>query len=210
MEISASILSEKYKAKDLVKKFNNTNVDFIHLDIMDAKFVENKTWTFTEMKKILEENKKKLDVHLMVKNPIKYITDYALLNTEYITFHYEAVKNVEEVIEKIKQIGIKVGLSIKPNTKVTDIEQYLPMIDLVLVMSVEPGKSGQKFMESIIYKIDVLNKIRNEKKYNFKIEVDGGINNENSLILKEKNVDILVSASYIQEGNIEEKIKLLR
>lgn len=210
MEISASILSEKYKAKDLVKKFNNTNVDFIHLDIMDAKFVENKTWTFTEIKKILEENKKKLDVHLMVKNPIKYITDYALLNTEYITFHYEAVKNVEEVIEKIKQMGIKVGLSIKPNTKVTDIEQYLPMIDLVLVMSVEPGKSGQKFMESIIYKIDVLNKIRNEKKYNFKIEVDGGINNENSLILKEKNVDILVSASYIQEGNIEEKIKLLR
>lgn len=210
MEISASILSEKYKAKDLVKKFNNTSVDFIHLDIMDSKFVENKTWTFTEIKKILEENKKKLDVHLMVKNPIKYVTDYALLNTEYITFHYEAVKNVEEVIEKIKQMGIKVGLSIKPNTKVNDIIKYLPIIDLVLVMSVEPGKSGQKFMESIIYKIDILNKIRNEKQYNFKIEVDGGINNENAITLKEKNVDILVSASYIQEDNTEEKLKLLR
>ena len=146
----------------------------------------------------------------MVKNPYKFIMEYALLDVEYITFHYEAVKNVEEVIEKIKQMGIKVGLSIKPNTKVNDIIKYLPIIDLVLVMSVEPGKSGQKFMESIIYKIDILNKIRNEKQYNFKIEVDGGINNENAITLKEKNVDILVSASYIQEDNTEEKLKLLR
>lgn len=213
MEVSASILSNEYKPKELVSKFNQTDVDYIHLDIMDGKFVENKTWSISEIKKILTNNTKKLDVHLMVKNPYKFIMEYALLDVEYITFHYEATKNnkkINELIEKTKELGIKVGLSINPNTNVNEIEEFLPKLDLILVMSVYPGESGQTFMESVLYKIDILDKLRKEKNYNFKIEVDGGINNENVLNLKEKNVDIVVSASFIQDGNIKEKIASLR
>ena len=213
MEVSASILSKEYKPKELVSKFNQTDVDYIHLDIMDGKFVKNKTWSISEIKKILTNNTKKLDVHLMVKNPYKFIMEYALLDVEYITFHYEATKNnkkINELIEKTKELGIKVGLSINPNTNVNEIEEFLPKLDLILVMSVYPGESGQTFMESVLYKIDILDKLRKEKNYNFKIEVDGGINNENVLNLKEKNVDIVVSASFIQDGNIKEKIASLR
>lgn len=213
MEVSASILSKEYKPKELVSKFNQTDVDYIHLDIMDGKFVENKTWSISEIKKILTNNTKKLDVHLMVKNPYKFIMEYALLDVEYITFHYEATKNnkkINELIEKTKELGIKVGLSINPNTNVNEIEEFLPKLNLILVMSVYPGESGQTFMESVLYKIDILDKLRKEKNYNFKIEVDGGINNENVLNLKEKNVDIVVSASFIQDGNIKEKIASLR
>ncbi len=213
MEVSASILSKEYKPKELVSKFNQTDVDYIHLDIMDGKFVENKTWSISEIKKILTNNTKKLDVHLMVKNPYKFIMEYALLDVEYITFHYEATKNnkkINELIEKTKELGIKVGLSINPNTNVNEIEEFLPKLDLILVMSVYPGESGQTFMKSVLYKIDILDKLRKEKNYNFKIEVDGGINNENVLNLKEKNVDIVVSASFIQDGNIKEKIASLR
>ena len=213
MEVSASILSNEYKPKELVSKFNQTDVDYIHLDIMDGKFVENKTWSISEIKKILTNNTKKLDVHLMVKNPYKFIMEYALLDVEYITFHYEATKNnkkINELIEKTKELGIKVGLSINPNTNVNEIEEFLPKLDLILVMSVYPGESGQTFIKSVQYKIDILDKLRKEKNYNFKIEVDGGINNENVLNLKEKNVDIVVSASFIQDGNIKEKIASLR
>ena len=213
MEVSASILSNEYKPKELVSKFNQKDVDYIHLDIMDGKFVENKTWSISEIKKILTNNTKKLDVHLMVKNPYKFIMEYALLDVEYITFHYEATKNnkkINELIEKTKELGIKVGLSINPNTNVNEIEEFLPKLDLILVMSVYPGESGQTFIKSVLYKIDILDKLRKEKNYNFKIEVDGGINNENVLNLKEKNVDIVVSASFIQDGNIKEKIASLR
>ena len=213
MEVSASILSKEYKPKELVSKFNQTDVDYIHLDIMDGKFVENKTWSISEIKKILTNNTKKLDVHLMVKNPYKFIMEYALLDVEYITFHYEATKNnkkINELIEKTKELGIKVGLSINPNTNVNEIEEFLPKLDLILVMSVYPGESGQTFIKSVLYKIDILDKLRKEKNYNFKIEVDGGINNENVLNLKEKNVDIVVSASFIQDGIIKEKIASLR
>ena len=149
----------------------------------------------------------------MVKNPYKFIMEYALLDVEYITFHYEATKNnkkINELIEKTKELGIKVGLSINPNTNVNEIEEFLPKLDLILVMSVYPGESGQTFIKSVLYKIDILDKLRKEKNYNFKIEVDGGINNENVLNLKEKNVDIVVSASFIQDGNIKEKIASLR
>lgn len=209
MKISASILNDKIKPNKLVCEFNDTNVDYIHLDIMDGKFVKNKTWTIGEVEKILKDNKKKLDVHLMVNNPSKYISSYALLNTEYITFHAEAVKNKKEIIEEIKNYGLKAGISIKPNTNIKEIEDILDEIDLVLVMSVEPGLSGQTFLESVLYKIEVLDKLRKEKNYNYKIEVDGGINDTNITLLKERNVDIIVSASYLHE-NIKDNLKKLQ
>lgn len=210
MKVSGSILSNKYKAKDLANKFNNSTLDYIHLDIMDGKFVKSKTWTFTEVKKILDSNTKKLDVHLMVSNPLKYIREYSLLNAEYITFHYEAVKNHLNIINEIKDMGLKPGLSIKPHTSLEQITSLLPLLDLVLIMSVEPGQSGQTFNSSILYKIEILDKIRKEKKLGFKIEVDGGINDEIAPLLKEKGADILVSASYLHESVLEENINKLR
>lgn len=207
MLVSVSILSSVYKAKDIVEKINKTTADFIHLDIMDGKFVENKTFTFNEIKKLVNFSNKKLDVHLMVKNPLKYIEDYALLNTEYITFHYESVNNHIDIINKIKESGLKVGISIKPKTDVSEIENILKYLDLVLIMGVEPGKSGQEFKESTLDKIEKLKQVIDENGYNTIISVDGGINDEVFKMVKEKGADMIVSASYLHEGDMEEKIK---
>ena len=155
MKVSVSILSSKIKASDIVKKLDQTECDFIHIDIMDGKFVENKTWTFGEMKDIVKYSHKLLDVHLMVCNPKKYIDDYALLNTDRITFHYEAVKDINEMIEYVKNYGLKVGLAINPDTKPEVVFPYLKDLDQVLVMSVFPGKSGQSFIEESTNKIRI-------------------------------------------------------
>ena len=142
----------------------------------------------------------------MVNNPNKYIYNFSLLNTRYITFHYEAASDAIEIINKIKKSGIKVGISIKPSTPVSEIFNLLPYLDLVLIMSVEPGKSGQKFIESVLDKIDLLNKEIEDKGYNTIISVDGGINEETFSLVKDK-VQMVVSSSYLLSGNAEEKVK---
>lgn len=209
MIISASILNQNIKPKELILKINDTDADYIHLDIMDGKFVKEKTWTYSEILNITKTNNKKLDVHLMVNNPNKYIEDYALLNTDYITFHYEAIKDIENTIKLIKNYGIKVGISIKPNTSIKHIIPYLKDIDLVLLMSVNPGTSGQQFNNKTIKKAIELKKYIIDSNLKTLIEVDGGINNETIDLIKDY-VDIVVSASYLHEGNMQEKINLLR
>ena len=210
MILNASILSSEYKATDLIKKFNNTEVNLIHLDVMDGKFVNNKSFTASDIKKFNDISKKSFDVHLMVKNPIKYINDLALLNVNTISFHYEVVKNIEEVIELIKNYGIKVGIAINPKTDISVLIPYLNMIDVVLVMSVEPGYSGQAFIESTYEKVGELKELININNSKSLIEVDGGVNIENAPLLKEKGTDILVSASFIQNNldNIKEIVEL--
>ncbi len=209
MLLSASFLSKEYKPVELIKEFEKTDVDFIHVDIMDGKFIKEKTYTYGEVKNFTKYTSKKLDVHLMVNNPIKYVDDYAMLNIESITFHYESVKDPQEVINYIKNLGIKVGISIKPKTNVNKIFEYLKDLDLVLVMSVEPGKSGQEFKESILYKIEALKKKINEENLNTIISVDGGINLETARLVKEKGADLIVSASFLHK-NIIENTKLLK
>ena len=206
MKVSVSILSSSIKATDIVKKIDNTSCDFIHLDIMDGKFVENKTWTYSEVKKIVSYSNKKLDVHLMVEKPEKYIEDYALLNTDRITFHIEAVKDVEEMIDLISNYGLKVGIAVNPNTNVELLFPYLNKIDLVLIMSVYPGESGQSFIENSLEKIKILKEEIIKQEVKTLIEVDGGINDETALLCKEAGVDVLVSASFIHKdiiNNIE-------
>ena len=176
---------------------------------MDGKFVENKTWTYSEVKKIISYSKLPLDVHLMVKNPEKYIEDYALLNTSYLTFHYEAVKDVQSMIDTIKNYGLKVGISICPDTEVKKVFPYLSQIDQVLVMSVVPGKSGQSFMNIALDKIQELRNEIDRIGSKCIINVDGGINDETALMCKEKGVDMLVSASYIHKDIIN-NIKTLK
>lgn len=199
MKVSVSILSSSIKPQDIVKKLDNTKADFIHVDIMDGKFVENKTWTISEVKKIVSYSKLPLDVHLMVENPSKYIEDYALLNTSYITFHYEAVKDIDKMINEIKNYGLKVGIAINPETDEKVLYPYLSKIDQVLVMSVHPGKSGQSFIENTPNKIENLKQEIINQNAKTIISVDGGINDETGKICVDKGVDMLVSASYIHK-----------
>lgn len=199
MKLALSVLQIKDEEK--LKSIKNLDVDYIHLDIMDGIFVPNKTDDISDIIKTLD---KPIDVHLMVSDIISYINKYALLNPEFITFHVEAVDNPLEIINYIKSKNIKVGISIKPNTSIDKIKDYLDLVDLVLVMTVEPGYGGQKYLDSVTYKINEL------KSYNgkFKIEVDGGINDETI-----KNVslcDIVVVGSYITNGDYETQIKKIK
>ena len=208
MKISASFLSSKNIPEDLTK-LNNTDVDYIHVDIMDGKFVENKTMPFREMRHIYEYTSKRLDVHLMVEDPSKYIPLYAELNTEYITIHVEIEEDILKDLELIKKYSIKCGLAISPDTKVNELIPYLPYLDYVLVMSVYPGKGGQEFISNTENKLKEVRALLNS--YNIKavVSVDGGITN----ITKDhcQDADILVSGSYIiNSDNFQEKISSLR
>ena len=208
MKVSASFLSSKNPAKDLVK-LNDTDVDYIHVDIMDGKFVSNKTMPFSEMKNIYKYTSKRLDVHLMVDNPRKYIPLYSELNTEYITFHVEIEEDIMSLLELIKSYSIKAGLSIKPNTKVSELLPYLPYIDMILVMSVEPGAGGQSFIEESEGRIKEIRQLLNSYNIPAVINVDGGINNDT--VSKCRDADIVVAGSYIINGdNFQEKISSLR
>ena len=208
MKVSVSFLNSSNVPRDL-KRLNETDVDYIHVDIMDGKFVPNKTMPFSEMKNIYKFTDKRLDVHLMVQNPEKYIPLYAELNTEYITFHVEVMDKIEEDLELIKSYGIKCGLAIKPNTPVKSLVPYLPLLDLILVMSVEPGLGGQAFLSSTHDKIKELRALLNSYHSKALINVDGGIDNKTKKMCED--CDILTSGSYIiHSENFQEKIDSLR
>ena len=209
MKVGVSILSSSIKAEDIVKKLDGSSADYIHVDIMDGKFVENKTWTYSEVKKIVSYSSLPLDVHLMVKDPAKYIEDYALLNTTNLIFHYEAVKDIESMISLVKEYGLKVGIAINPDTSEEVLFPYLKDIDVALVMSVVPGKSGQSFIENTPSKIKNLKEEIIRQGVKTIISVDGGINDETGLSCKEAGVDMLVSASYIHK-DIVNNIKVLK
>ena len=207
MKVSTSILSAKDNLKETIDKLNNTSTDYIHLDIMDGVFVSNTTWHLDDLVDVLDKNKKPLDVHLMVKDVINYINEFSFLNPEYITFHYEATDEIEKVISYIKSMGIKAGLSINPDTKVEEIYKYLPNLDLVLVMSVNPGMGGQKFIPSTVDKINNLVNYRKDNDLEFIISVDGGINDSTIGLV---NTDMVVSGSYITKNDYEESIQKLK
>ena len=208
MKVSASFLSSRDLVKDL-KLLDLTDVDYIHLDIMDGKFVSNKTMPYSELKHISKYTSKRLDVHLMVEDPEKYIPLYASLNTEYIVFHVEVDKDITKLLKMIKQYNIKAGLSIKPNTKVSDLVPYLPYLDMVLVMSVEPGKGGQSFIEESEERIKEVRELLNSYNIPAVINVDGGINDKT--VSKCRLCDIVTSGSYIiGSDNFQQKISSLR
>ena len=206
--LSVSILGIKENIKENINKLDNEKIDFFHIDIMDGKFVENTTWKYNEIKENLNNTKTKKDIHLIVNNPKKYIKQYISLKPEIITFHYEATKNPLELIKYIQKYQIKAGISIKPNTKVEVLKDILKYVDLVLVMSVEPGKGGQTYIENSTNKINELKELKEKNNYNYLIEVDGGIND----ITKEKakNADILVVGSFITKGNYKEQIEKIQ
>ncbi len=209
MKISVSYLSSFYSKEKTIKLIESTSADYIHVDLMDGGFVPNKNFTIEEVLKLLKNHELPLDIHLMVFDPEIYIDDLKTINPEYITFHIEATKNIVKTIELIKCNNIKVGLAIKPNTNLMELMPYLSMIDLVLIMSVEPGEGGQEFIPLSVQRLSELIKIREENHLNFKIEMDGGINPDT--IKTVSSLDIAVSGSFIcKSKDFEHQIELLK
>ena len=205
MKISLSILSCN-SIEEAINKVNNTNTDYLHLDVMDGMFVPNTSYSIEEIKYIISNSNKKIDAHFMVNDPIKYLNELKEYNLEYFTFHVE-LDNVQKIINKVKENNYKVGLSIEPNTDINILKKYLDDIDLILVMSVEPGMGGQTFIEGTVNKINKIKNLIGNR--NIKIAVDGGINNNTIKLIN--NADIAVVGSYITSStNYQEKIDILR
>lgn len=212
VEVSTSILN--VKKEEIIKKIYNletAGTNYFHIDVMDGKFVENNTQSLmlTYSEYIKQISNLPLDVHLMVEDVESFITSYSILEPTIITFHIEACKNKEEVfkyINLIKQYNCKVGISIKPNTNIEEVKEFLPYIHVCLVMTVEPGKGGQKLINDTIFKIQELKKYIDENNLDTFIEADGGINLENIKILKEAGVYIVVSGSAIINAEKPEEV----
>ena len=217
VEVSASILTlEKENAIKTMYNLEAGKIDYFHIDVMDGKFVEKDT---TELMKdyaltASHISNLGLDVHLMVKNVEKFIDEYSMLEPEIITFHIEATKNEEKtksVIEEIKNIGSRVGIAISPDTNIDEIKQYLPYVHMALVMTVVPGKGGQKLIPETLEKVRALKKYIDDNNIDIDIEVDGGINNETASKAVEAGANILVVGNYlISSKNIGESVKKVK
>tara|TARA_B100001540_G_C15598941_1_gene547646 strand:- start:27 stop:686 length:660 start_codon:yes stop_codon:yes gene_type:complete len=214
IKISPSILSADFsQLGNEIKRLEEGGADLIHVDVMDGHFVPNLTIGPPVIKALRNHSKLPFDVHLMISPVHKYIKDYAEAGANIITIHPETTENLESSITLIKKLNKKIGLSLNPETPIKIIEKYLPSIDLVLIMSVHPGFGGQKFIPEVINKIRQLDNIKKEKNINFEIEVDGGINFDNSKLVIEAGANILVSGTTIfknNNGNIKKNIEILR
>ena len=214
IKISPSILSADFSQLGIeVKRLEEGGADMIHVDVMDGHFVPNLTIGPPVIKALRKQCSLKFDVHLMISPVHKYIDAYAEAGADIITIHPEATENLEASILKIKELNKKVGVSLNPESQIDLILDLLDKIDLVLIMSVNPGFGGQKFMPEVLDKIKELKKIQAEKDINFDIEIDGGINFDNSKIAIDAGANILVSGTTIfksNNGDIKKNIELLK
>ena len=196
--ISPSILAADFAhLGDDVADVCARGIDYLHIDVMDGNFVPNISFGAAVMKSLNGIATVPYDVHLMVDEPVRYIKDFATDNTEFITVHYEACSDVKDTIRQIHDLGIKAGISIKPGTPVEELDDLLPDVDLVLIMSVEPGFGGQEFMDNSIPKVRHLKEKRDEMGLVFMIEADGGISSANAHLLKDVGLDIVVAGSAV-------------
>ena len=214
IKIAPSILSADFsQLGNEIKRLEEARADMIHIDVMDGHFVPNLTIGPPVIKALRNNTKLPFDVHLMISPVHKYIKDYADAGANIITLHPEATNNLKESINHIKNLGKKVGVSLNPDTQINVIKEFLAEINLVLVMSVHPGFGGQKFIPKVLDKIKELKIIKDKKNLNFDIEVDGGINFDNSKLVIEAGANILVSGTTIfksNQGNIKKNIDTLK
>lgn len=213
--VAPSILSADFtRLGEEIKTIENDGADFLHFDVMDGHFVNNISFGVPVLKSINGKHHLVNDVHIMISDPLKYAKKFIESGAEILTFHYEACSSdheVHEIIHLIHELGARAGLSIKPGTNVEVLEPFLNHLDLVLIMSVEPGFGGQSFMENSLEKISYLRKLIDERGLNCLIEVDGGINNETAKRCKDAGVDVLVAGSYLfGHEDIKERIALLK
>ena len=210
MKVSVSILGLNDRKK-AISLLNNTNCDYIHIDVMDGSFVPNKQFTTEEINNLEIISKKKFDVHLMVDNPREYIENLDISNIEYIIVHSEIAKDINELLDLIKSYNIKCGLSIKPNTDISILTPYLNKLNLILVMSVEPGFSGQEFISNSLDKVSKLKQIIKNNNLDIVMAIDGGINGSNASLVKKSGIDMVVSGSYVTNSfDYQDKINDLR
>ena len=212
IKIAPSILASDFRnLHDEIKKVERAGADWIHCDVMDGHFVDNLTFGPVVVEAINRCTKLPLDVHLMIENPVKYIKDFASAGADILTVHIETCPNLKPVISKIKSLGMKAGCSLRPKTPLAKVKSYLKDLDLLLIMSVNPGFAGQSFIASVLPKVKEAQKLKQTQKYKYYIEIDGGINSKTAKLAKSAGGEVLVAASAIFKAkNYRKAIKELR
>ncbi len=202
--ISVSFLKSKYNRKTTLEMIDESNADLIHVDLMDGLYVPEKNFELKDIMVELENVFKRLDIHLMVENPLPYIKELIKLNVYMITVHLDGTPNILEVIDYVNSHNVKMGIAVNPEEDIKILDSYLDKIDYVLIMSVNPGKGGQKFIPNVLEKVNYL------KDKHVLIGIDGGVNSEVINLIRPYNLDIIVSGSFIcMSDNFNEQIKLL-